>query len=62
VNARTHLLSVGASLAPSSGAPSLSLGLSPDLVKSLGHLELLDVQLDLSGLVPGAKVDLGLLP
>jgi RNA polymerase sigma factor (sigma-70 family) len=62
VNARTSLLSVSASLAPASGAPSLKLGLGPNALKSLTHLQLADVKLDLSGLIPGAKLDLALLP
>jgi hypothetical protein len=61
-NARTHLLSVGAALAPSSGAPHLSVGVGRDLLGSLSHLQLLDVGVDLSGLLPGAKLDLGLVP
>jgi RNA polymerase sigma factor (sigma-70 family) len=62
VNARTHLLSVGASLAPSSGAPNLSLRLGSNALKSLTKLQLVDVKVDLSGLIPGAKLDLDLLP
>jgi hypothetical protein len=62
VNARTHLLSVGASLAPSSGSPSLTLGLGANPLRSLTHLQLADVALDLSGLIPGTKLDLNLLP
>jgi hypothetical protein len=53
------VLSVSAAVAP--GKPLLSLGATSDLVGSLTHLRLADVHLDLSGLVPGTKVDLDLL-
>jgi RNA polymerase sigma factor (sigma-70 family) len=59
VNARTHVLSVGAAVAP--GQPLLSLGTTSDLVGSLTHLQLADIRLDLSGLLPGTKLDLNLL-
>jgi hypothetical protein len=58
-NARTHVLSVGAAVAP--GKPLLSLGTTSNLVRSLTRLELADVHVDLSGLLPGTKIDLDLL-
>ena len=41
---------------------SLSLGLGSNALKSLTKLQLVDVKVDLSGLIPGAKLDLDLLP